>query len=137
MARIIAIDYGKKRCGIAVTDPLQIIATALDTVHPESLLDYLKNYSNRESIERFIIGLPLRFDGTTSEIENDILHFIEVLKNDFPNTPISRIDESFTSQKASKTLVDAGYKKKKRQEKGNIDKISAVLILQEFMNSQL
>jgi putative holliday junction resolvase len=133
MGRFLAIDYGTKRTGLAVTDPLKIIATALDTVETTSLLSYLKNYFQKEEVEAVVIGLPKRLNNTDSETAPAVRNLIEKFKNTFPTVPISTIDERFTSSIAQQAMLTGGMKKKDRQTKGNVDKISAVLILQDFL----
>ncbi len=133
MARILAIDYGGKRTGLAVTDPLQIIATALDTVRSHDLMAYLKNYAQREPVEAFVVGLPKQLDNSPSAITPQVEAFVKHLQKTFPDTPIHRVDERFTSSMALQAMIDSGMKKKDRREKGNVDKISAVIILQSFM----
>ena len=136
MARIVAVDYGAKRTGLAVTDPLQIIATALETVPTEQLMDYLKKYCEKEQVEAFVVGLPKNLDGSSTDGTSYVENFVENLKAVFISTPIYLHDERFTSKMAVQTMVAGGMKKKDRQVKGNIDKISAVIILQSFMSSR-
>jgi putative holliday junction resolvase len=133
MGRILAIDYGMKRTGLAVTDPLRIIATALDTVNTTDLIDYLKKYFLKEEVEKAIIGLPKRLNNTDSETAPAVRKFMETFKAAFPEKPIQEVDERFTSSMAQKAMIAGGMKKKDRQVKGNVDKISAVLILQSYM----
>jgi putative holliday junction resolvase len=135
MPRILAIDYGAKRTGIAVTDPLKIIATALDTVETKNLLAFLKEYVTREIVETFVIGMPKKLDNTDSENAARVKIFISVLKQNFPEIPIDIHDERFTSSMALQSMIAAGTKKKDRREKANIDKISATIILQSYMES--
>lgn len=135
MGRILAIDYGTKRTGIAVTDTLKIIATALDTVETANVLDYLKNYFSKENIETIVVGLPKTMKGDFSENEKNILPFIEKLKKQFPSIPVVRFDERFTSSMAKQTLIDAGYRKKQRQDKKLLDSVAATLILQGYLLS--
>jgi putative Holliday junction resolvase len=134
MARIMALDYGKKRTGIAVTDPLQMIASPLTTVDTQTLFDFLKDYINKEPIEKILIGLPLNLDGTDTDITAAVRHNIRRLKNSFPTIIIETVDEQYSSKLASKAMVEMGMKKKERQEKGNIDMMSAALMLQEYLN---
>ena len=136
MSRLLAIDYGAKRTGLAVTDPLQIIATALDTVRTHELLDFLKKYSLNESIEAFIVGMPRKLDNTNSDNAPRVVAFLKILKRNFPEIPIHTHDERFTSSMALQTMISGGYKKSDRREKGNIDKISATIILQSYMESR-
>jgi putative Holliday junction resolvase len=133
MGRILAIDYGTKRTGLAITDPLRIIATALDMVETPKLIDYLKKYFQAEEVEKVIIGLPKRLNNTDSEIAPEVRKFVEKFKTTFPEKPIQTVDERFTSSMAQQAMIDGGMKKKDRQVKGNVDKISAVIILQSYM----
>ncbi len=133
MGRIIALDYGGKRTGIAVTDPLQIIATPLTTVATDTLLDFLKKYFISEEVEAMVVGQPTRHDGSFSAIEKYILEFLVKCKEEFPNLPIHRINEMYTSKQAMQSLIDSGVKKKQRRDKKLLDSTSATLILQEFL----
>lgn len=136
MARILAIDYGMKRTGIAVTDELQIIASGLTTVATIELLKFLKDYTSKESVELFVIGEPKQMDSTASESEALILPFITKLQKQFPNIPIKRVDERFTSKMAFQTMIDSGLKKNQRKNKALVDEISATLILQSYLYSK-
>ena len=133
MGRIIALDYGKKRTGIAVTDPLQIIATGLTTVDTQTLFDFLQQYISTEVVEKIVIGDPLNLDGTETDSTAAVKHCIRRLKNTFPNIPIVTIDERYTSKLASKAMVEMGMKKKERQKKGIIDEVAATMMLQEYL----
>ncbi len=133
MGRILAVDYGLKRTGLAVTDPLRIIATALDTVPTIDLLKYLTTYLQKETVDEFVVGMPKTLMNEDSEIAPQVRAFIEVLKKNFPEKPIHLADERFTSRMAMRTMIDGGMKKKDRQVKGNVDKISATIILQSFL----
>ncbi|MDO4880399.1 MAG: Holliday junction resolvase RuvX [Capnocytophaga sp.] len=133
MARLLAIDYGQKRTGIAVTDELQLIASGLTTLPTEKVVDFLKNYCTNENVEAIIIGLPKQMNNKVSESEVFIQSFIEKLQQNLPNLPIKRQDERFTSKIAMQSMIESGVKKKKRQEKERLDEISAVLILQSYM----
>ena len=133
MGRIIALDYGKKRTGIAVTDPLQIIATGLTTVDTQTLFDFLKEYITKEGVEKILIGDPLNLDGTETDSTAAVKHCIRRLKNTFPNIPIVTIDERYTSKLASRAMVEMGMKKKERQKKGIIDEVAATMMLQEYL----
>ena len=135
MPRLLAIDYGAKRTGIAVTDPLQIIATALETVRTHDLLDFLKKYSQNEPVEAFIVGMPRRLDNTETDNTPRVAAFVKSLKKNFPDTPVYTHDERFTSSMALQSMIASGTKKSDRKEKGNIDKISATIILQSYMES--
>lgn len=133
MGRILAIDYGMKRTGLAVTDPLRIIATSLDTVETTGLIDYLKKYFQKESVDEAVIGMPRQLDNTDSATAPAVRSFIELFKTTFSSIPIKTIDERFTSSIAQRAMIDGGMKKKDRQVKGNVDKISATLILQDYL----
>jgi putative Holliday junction resolvase len=131
-----AIDYGQKRIGLAVTDENQIIATGLDTVHVKDIHNYIKDYVRREAVECFVVGLPLQMDDTPSESEQYIKPFIAWLHNTFPDIPVERVDERYTSQMAFQAMIDGGAKKKTRRKKSLIDKISATIILQSYLESK-
>jgi putative Holliday junction resolvase len=133
MARILAIDYGKKRTGIAITDELQMIASGLTTINTAEIIDFLKNYIENEHVELLIVGEPKQMNNTPSESEVLIQPFIEQLKKQFPNMEIKRVDERFTSKMAFQTMIDSGLKKKQRQNKALIDEISATIILQSYL----
>jgi putative Holliday junction resolvase len=133
MARILAIDYGQKRVGLAVTDPLQIIANGLDTVPTAGVLDYLKKYLEKEPVEKMVIGLPKQMNGEESEMMKYIRPFVVALQKAFPEMEIVYVDERFTSVLAQKAMLDGGLKKKDRQNKALVDKISATIILQSYM----
>lgn len=136
MGRILAIDYGKKRTDLAVTDSLRIIATALETVESRNLLAYLKGYTQKETVDEFVIGMPRTLRNEDSETAPLVRKFIVELKAAFPEKPVHEVDERFTSSIAQQTMISGGMKKKDRQVKGNVDKISAVIILQSFMESR-
>jgi len=136
MARIIAIDYGTKRTGIAVTDPLQIIATALDTVRSHELIEFLKRYATAEAVESFVVGMPRRLDNTDTNNTPHVKAFIKQLKKAFPDTPVYEHDERFTSSMALQTMISMGTKKSDRQDKANIDKMSATIILQSYLTTK-
>ena len=136
MGRILAVDYGLKRTGLAVTDPLRIIATALDTVPTVDLVKYLTAYLQKENVDAFVVGMPKTLMNEDSEIAPQVRAFIEVLKKSFPEKPIHLADERFTSRMAMRTMIDGGMKKKDRQVKGNVDKISATIILQSFLEAK-
>jgi putative Holliday junction resolvase len=135
MARILSLDYGKKRTGIAVTDPLQIIASGLTTVDTQQLFDFLKDYISKEVVEKIIIGLPYQLDGSPTDATASVLHCIRRLKNSFPTIPVVSVDEQFSSKMASRAMLDMGLKKKDRQKKGLVDEIAATLLLQEYMQA--
>lgn len=134
MPQLLAIDYGKKRTGIAVTDDMQIIASGLTTVETEKLLSFLKDYFSKHNVEKVIIGEPKQMDGSASESAELIEKFILQFLNDFPLIPLERIDERFTSKMAFQTMIDSGMKKKQRQNKGLIDEIAATILLQDYLN---
>ena len=129
-----AFDYGTKRIGIAVTDPLQIIATGLDTIHPIHIIDYLKKYLQTEQVERFIVGEPKQMDNTPSQSAPHVKGFVGLLKKSFPDIPVEMLDERFTSKMASATIAQSGMGKKARQNKELVDTISAVILLQSWMS---
>lgn len=135
MARILAIDYGKKRTGIAVTDPLKIIATGLDTINSHELIPFLKEYISREVVELFIIGMPLNLDETETHGTAPAKNAIERLQKAFPQIPVQTVDERYTSKMAVSAMHEMGMKKKERQVKGNIDVIAATIMLQEYMST--
>lgn len=134
--RILAFDYGTKRIGIAVTDPLQIIATGLDTIHPKDIIEYLKKYLSNEQVELFIVGEPKQMDGSPSQSTPHIKGFIGLLNKNFPEIPIERIDERFTSKMASAVVAQSGFKKTDRQNKERLDTISATIILQTYLEKK-
>ncbi|MCD4791468.1 MAG: Holliday junction resolvase RuvX [Bacteroidales bacterium] len=136
MGRILAIDYGQKRVGLAVTDELRIIATALTTVHSKDVIRFLKDYLQTEKVDCFVVGEPRQMNNTISDSAKFIEPFVKKLKKEFPDIPVERYDERFTSKIAVQTMVSAGLKKKDRQNKALIDKVSAVLILQSYLDSE-
>ncbi len=135
MGRFLALDYGTKRTGIAVTDTLKIIANGLTTVPTHKLLEYLKSYMEREDVDCIIVGLPKQMNNEYSDSMKHIRPFVKKLKSLYPNIPIELYDERFTSALAQKTIIDAGLKKKDRQNKALVDEVSAVIILQSYMES--
>ncbi|MCH5234550.1 MAG: Holliday junction resolvase RuvX [Muribaculaceae bacterium] len=135
MGRILAIDYGRKRCGIAVTDILQISANGLPTVRSCDLIPFLKEYCEKESVDKFIVGEPKDLKGNPSESMRYITPFLNKLKKDFPDIPVEMYDERFTSAIAHQEMIAAGFKKKDRQQKGKADEMSAVLILTSYLQS--
>ncbi len=136
MGRILSIDYGLKRTGLAVTDPLQIIANGLDTVQTESLFNYLKDYFASEPVEKVIVGYPKQMNNSPSESVPMIDKFLSRFRNVFPDIIVDTIDERFTSKMAARAIIDGGVKKSRRRDKGLIDKISAVLILQSYLEQK-
>ena len=135
MGRILAIDYGIKRTGIAVTDPERIIATGLTTVATPTLLHFLKDYCQKESVDIFLVGQPKHMDNTPSESARIIEPCVQQLATAFPDKQIARIDERFTSKMAFQAMIDGGLKKKQRQNKGMIDQVSATIMLQDYMKT--
>lgn len=133
MGRLLAIDYGSKRTGVAVTDEMQIIASGLTTVDTKNIIDFLKSYIDKESVDLILIGLPKQMNNELSESEPLILKFIKTLDKELPDIPINRVDERFTSKMAFQTMIDSGLNKKKRKNKALVDEISATLILQSYL----
>ncbi len=136
MPRILAIDFGTKRTGLAVTDPLQIIATALTTVESKEAIKFIKEYIIKEPVEAFVLGMPKTLLNEDSENAKYVRIFAEKLQKEIPSIPLHYADERFTSSIAKQTMIDGGMKKKDRREKSNVDKISATLILQTYMESR-
>ncbi len=136
MPRVICIDYGGKRTGLAVTDPLQIIATALTTIETKELIPFLKKYFQSEQVELILIGEPLNLDDSATHATPLVKAAIIRLKKEFPEIPIQTVDERFTSKMASRAMVEMGMKKKDRQVKGNIDQVAATIMLQEYLASK-
>lgn len=137
MARILAIDYGQKRVGIAVTDPDQIVASGLTTVKSIDIIDFLQDYFNKETVERVIIGEAKQMNNTDSESMQFINPFIKKFEKAFPDMPLQKMDERFTSILAKETILQSGVNKKKRQDKALIDKVSATIILQSYLEQQI
>ena len=135
MDRIVGIDYGRKRVGVAVSDPLGIFASALETVHSAKIIEYLKNYAQKETIVRFVVGYPINMNGAPSEAAKDIDIFLKHLAKAFPDVPVVKEDERFTSVLAHRAMIDGGMKKMARRDKAVVDKISATIILQSYMDS--
>lgn len=133
MARILSIDYGEKRTGIAITDPLQIIANGLDTIETHSIHQWLKQYMSQEEVETIIIGYPTHADGTPTKICNKIDELSKHIRKNYKNIKVQYVDESFSSKEAKNIILQSGVKKKKRREKGLVDKVAAVLLLQEYL----
>ena len=134
MDRIVGIDYGRKRVGVAVSDPLGIFASALETVHSAKIIEYLKNYAQKETIVLFVVGYPINMNGAPSEAAKDIDIFLKQLTKAFPDVPVVKEDERFTSVLAHRAMIDGGMKKQDRQKKESVDKISAAIILQSYMD---
>ncbi|MFW6276000.1 MAG: Holliday junction resolvase RuvX, partial [bacterium] len=131
--RILAFDYGKKKIGIAVTDPLQIIANGLDTIPSAQIYTFLKTYLEKEIVDAFVVGHATKDSGDDSESMKQIRPFVKSLKNKYPHIPVFMVDERYTSKMAFQTMIDAGLSKKKRQNKMLVDKISATIILQTYL----
>ena len=134
MDRIIGIDYGRKRVGVAVSDPLGIFASALDTVHSAKIIDYLKTYAEKEHVVMFVVGYPVNMDNKPSEAAADVEAFIKSLRKNFPDIPVELEDERFTSVLAHRAMIDGGMSLKDRRDKSSVDKISAAIILQSYMD---
>jgi putative Holliday junction resolvase len=136
MGRILAIDYGTKRIGLAVTDPLQIFASPLNTISPDEFDDFIAGYLKTEEVDAFVIGYPVQLNNQPSESVKYINPFIKKLKKGFPEKPVHLVDERFTSQMALRTMIDGGVKKRDRRNKSMVDKISASIILQSFLDKR-
>jgi putative Holliday junction resolvase len=136
VARILAIDYGKKRTGIAVTDPMQIIASALTTLETKQVLAFLQTYTKTESVERMIIGFPVHWDGSDTDATPLVRAFMGQIKKHVPGIPLETVDERYTSVLAKQAMLDMGMKKKDRQQKGNVDQIAAAIMLQAYLESR-
>lgn len=137
MARIIALDYGLKRTGIAVTDTLQLIASGLTTVDSKEIFTFLKDYFSKEQVDEVLIGDPIQMNGSPSESSVMINSFVEKFKLTFPNHKVIRVDERFTSKMAFQSMIDGGLKKKQRQNKALIDEISATIMLQDYLSRHM
>lgn len=135
MGRILAIDYGRRRCGIAVTDPLRITAGALETVPAGELLNWLKSYFTKEQVDEVVIGHPRQMNGEDSESMNYIRPFMGQFRKNFPTIPLIEADERFTSVLAHRAMIDGGMKKKQRQDKAVVDKIAACIILEDYLST--
>ncbi len=133
MGRILAIDYGRKRTGLAVTDTLQIIASKLETVPSHEIFSFLKNYVLKEPVDRIIVGYPLQMNNQASEAVLYINPFLKRLVKEFPDIPVEQVDERFTSKMAFQAMIDAGLKKKDRQNKATVDAVSATILLQTYL----
>jgi putative holliday junction resolvase len=136
MPRILAIDYGQKRTGIAVTDDFQIIASGLTTIASETTIDFLKNYFEKEKVEKVLLGKPIQMNGEPSQSTEIIEKFSSKFTIFFPEMPLERVDERFTSKMAFQTMIDSGLKKKQRQNKALIDEISATIMLQDYLSKK-
>lgn len=136
MKRILSIDYGKKRTGLALSDPLQIIASGLDTINTPNLMSYLKNLMTKEPIETIILGYPLNLNGEETDATKPVEAFEKRIKKQFQNVNIVRVDERYTSKEAFQAMIDGGVKKKNRRNKALIDKVSATILLQNYMENK-
>jgi len=136
VGRILSIDFGGKRTGLAITDPLQIIATALDTVNTHDLYEFLKKYVVEEQVEKIIIGYPLNLDETPTHATPLVDAAVKRLNKLFPQVPVEKVDERFSSRRASEAMLEMGMKKKDRRQKGNTDQIAATILLQEYLNAR-
>lgn len=136
MGRILAIDYGNKRVGIAVTDPLQLIATPLDTVHAKDILAFLQAYVQGEAVDTIVVGMPRTLANTPTDVTSAVVGFVRKLKQALPGIPVITHDERFTSRMAFRAMIDGGLKKKDRQNKATVDKVSATIILQSYLEQQ-
>jgi putative Holliday junction resolvase len=134
MDRIIGIDYGRKRVGVAVSDPLGIFASALETVQSAKIIEYLKKYAENENVVLFVVGYPINMNGAPSEAAHDVDIFLKHLAKAFPDVPVHLKDERFTSVVAHRAMIDGGMKKQDRMKKESVDKISAAIILQSYMD---
>ncbi len=137
MPRILAIDYGQKRTGIAITDEMQIIASGLTTIASETSIAFLKDYFAKEKVEKVLIGEPKQMNGEPSQSTDIIEKFVTQFKNNFPDMAIERVDERFTSKMAFQTMIDSGLKKKQRQNKALVDEISATIMLQDYLTRKM
>jgi len=133
VGRILAIDYGQKRVGLAVTDPLQMIATRLETIAAHEIWTFLKAYFAKENVEKVIVGYPMQMNNQPSQAVQYVNPFLKKFQKDFPDMPLEQVDERFTSKMAFQTMIDAGLKKKDRQNKGTVDGVSATIILQSYL----
>lgn len=133
MGRIIAFDYGSKRIGIAVTDPLQIIATGLTSLHSKDVIEFLKKYLAKEEVSSFVVGIPKKLNNTKTHSTKLVETFINLLNKNFPDIPIKRVDERFTSKIAQQAILMSGVKKKDRRSKKHLDETSAIIILQSYL----
>ena len=135
MSRILSIDFGGKRTGLAVTDPFKIIATALDTIETPKLITYLKDYFSKEAVELVIIGMPTNWDDSATHATPMVENFIKEFQKIFPSIPIKTVDERYSSKLASQAMIEMGMKKKQRQNKAMVDEIAATIMLQEYLRS--
>ena len=136
MERIIGLDYGRRRVGIAVSDPLFVFASPLETVDGAKIIEYLKNYAQKETVTQFVVGYPMNLDNTPSEAAADVDIFLKQLGKAFPGVPVALEDERFTSVLAHRAMIDGGMKAKDRRNKASVDKISAAIILQGYLDKK-
>ena len=136
MARVMAFDYGQKRVGVAATDPLQIIANAVNTIETKEIFDFIKNYLAKEQVETFVVGYPYNDGFKDNAVLPHVKKFIAQLEKTYPGIPVIKVDESFTSRMAMEAMVQSGISKKERRKKENLDKISATIILQSYMETR-
>ena len=136
MDRLVGIDFGRRRTGLAASDPLGIFASALDTVDSTKIIDYLKKYAEKERIVRFVVGYPVNLDGRPAEAQADVDAFLKVLEKAFPGVPVTLEDERFTSVLAHRAMIDGGMKAQQRRDKAQVDRISAAIILQGYLDRQ-
>jgi len=136
MNRTIGIDYGRARVGVAVSDPLGIFASPMETVPSAKIIEYLQKYAEKETIERFVVGYPINLNGRPSEAAADVDKFLKALAKAFPDIPVSLEDERFTSVLAHRAMIDGGMKKSERRDKASVDKISAAIILQSYIDKK-
>ncbi|MCC2548888.1 Holliday junction resolvase RuvX [Hymenobacter sp. BT175] len=136
MGRILAVDYGNKRVGLAITDPLQLIATPLDTVHSQDLLTYVKAYHEREPLEAIVVGMPRTLLNEATDVTSAVVGLVRRLRKELPAVPVHEIDERYTSRMAHQAMRDGGLSKKDRRDKATVDRVSATLILQSFLASR-
>ena len=136
MNRIVGIDYGSARVGVAVSDPLGIFASPLETVPSAKIIEYLQNFASREQVERFVVGFPLNLDGAPAQAAPDVDRFLKQLDQHFPEIPVSLEDERFTSVLAHRAMIDGGMKKSERRNKASVDRISAAIILQGYLDKK-
>ena len=136
MNRIVGIDYGRARVGVAVSDPLRIFASPLETVPSAKIIEYLKNYALSETVERFVVGYPLNLNGAPAQAAPDVDMFLRQLKKAFPGVPVSLEDERFTSVLAHRAMIDGGMKQSDRRDKKSVDRISAAIILQSYLDKK-
>lgn len=134
MDRIVGIDYGRKRTGVAVSDPLRVFASALDTVPAAKIIDYLKKYAETETITRFVVGYPMNLNNSPAEAAADVEIFLKHLAKAFPSVPVTLEDERFTSVLAHRAMIDGGMKRKDRRDKSSVDRVSAAIILQSYLD---